>query len=113
MLKLLIDENLPYYFGLWNNDECIHVFDIPEVKSDNDIWEYAKINDLTIITKDADFSNRIMFSTPPPKVIHLKIGNFKMEDLYQFLNKIWISILEEVDTHKLINVYANRIESFE
>ena len=113
MTNFVVDENLPYYFKLWHNIEFIQVSDIPEIKTDEEIWNYAKKSNLIIVTKDADFSNKIMFSTPPPKVIHLKIGNLKIEDLYQFLNKIWLSVAEEIKKYKLVNVYTDRIESFE
>jgi len=65
MAQFLIDVNLPYYFGLWNNDSYIHQRDILRTASDKAIWEYAKANNLTIISKDVDFSQRILFSHPP------------------------------------------------
>jgi predicted nuclease of predicted toxin-antitoxin system len=113
MHKYLIDENLPYYFKLWNNPKFIHVFDLPNISTDEEIWDFAKTNNLTIITKDADFSNKIMFKSPPPKIVHLKIGNMKITELYHFLNAIWSSILGELEGHKLVNVFQDRIESFE
>ena len=113
MLKFIVDENLPYHFSLWHSNEFIHVFDLPEIKSDEEIWQYARNENLIIITKDADFSNKIMYSPPPPKVIHFKIGNLSIKELYNFLNKNWAFILEETQKHKLINVYIDRIESFE
>lgn len=75
MPRFIIDENLPYHFSLWHGTDFIHVFDLQDKKTDAQIWNYAKLRNLTIITKNADFSNRIMFSQPPPKVIHLKVGN--------------------------------------
>lgn len=113
MLKYVIDENLPYYFKLWNNPDFIHIFDLPNISTDEEIWEYAKKNNLTIITKDADFSNKIMLSSPPPKIVHLKIGNMKITELFDFLNAIWSLILVELENHKLINVFKDRIESLE
>lgn len=113
MLKFIVDENLPYYFSLWKTNEFIHVFDLPDLRADQEIWEYAKSENLIIITKDADFSNRIILYASPPKVIHLKIGNMKISELHQFLNKIWPEIINEIDQHKLVNVYKDRIESFE
>ena len=70
MPKYLIDVNLPYRFGLWNEDLYIHQFDLGDNWTDEQIWEYSKKNDLTIISKDADFSNKILLKEPPPKVIH-------------------------------------------
>jgi len=113
MLRFIVDENLPYYFSLWQNDAFIHVFDVPELRTDEEIWNFARSKNLIIVTKDADFSNRIMLSSPPPKVIHLKIGNLKIEALHLFLNKIWLTVSKEIEKHKLVNVYVDRIESFE
>ena len=113
MLKFIVDENLPYYFNLWQNIEFVHVFDLKELRTDEEIWNYAKSKDLIIITKDTDFSNRIMMSSPPPRVIHLKIGNFKLAELHQFIIRTWPNVMKEIEGHKLVNVYADRIESFE
>ena len=87
MPKYLVDANLPYYFSLWNGKEFIHQVDLGDTWSDEQIWNYAKEHYLTIITKDADFSNRIILSEPPPKVIHLKIGNMKLNRLFEFLSE--------------------------
>ena len=73
MPKYLIDVNLPYRFGLWNTSEYIHQFDLGDDWSDEQIWDYAKKHNLTIVSKDADFSNKILLKTPPPRVIHIRI----------------------------------------
>ena len=91
-MKFLINANLLYHFSLWKSSEFCHVFDLDETWTDSDIWEYARKNSLTIVTKDADFSNRILFKEPPPKVIHLRIGNLKMRDFFNVLNKQWTEI---------------------
>ena len=70
MAKYLIDVNLPYYFSLWNTSEYLHQKDIDDMWLDEQIWEYAKENDLTIISKDSDFANRILLKNPPPKDHH-------------------------------------------
>lgn len=111
MHRFIIDENLPYRFKLWNNEDFIHVYDIDEIKSDSDIWQYAKRKNLTIVTKDTDFSLKIMYNTPPPKVIHLRFGNLKMQQFHSLLNKIWHNIESEIESHKLVNVFVDRIEA--
>lgn len=111
MQKFLIDENLPYYFDLWNNENFVHVHDLHDISTDEDIWQYSKENNLVIVTKDADFSNKILYKNPPPRVVHLKIGNFKIKELYTFLNRIWPVIIEELKNNKLVNVFPDRIES--
>jgi predicted nuclease of predicted toxin-antitoxin system len=77
MPSSLIDVNLPYYFSIWNTDEFIHQKDINDEWSDEKIWNYTKENNLTIISKDSDFSNKIIMSSPPPKVLHIRFGNMK------------------------------------
>ncbi len=77
MAKYLIDVNLPYRFSLWKGNDYIHQIDIDDEWTDEQIWNCAEENDLTIITKDADFSNRIIFHQSPPRVIHIRFGNMK------------------------------------
>ena len=74
MPDFLVDENLPLLNPLWTGDDYIHQKDIPGCESDKEIWEYAKLHQLTIISKDSDFSNRIQFHEPPPKVIHIRLA---------------------------------------
>lgn len=70
MAKYLVDSNLPYYFSIWNTPDYIHQNDIDSSATDIAIWEYALEKRLTIITKDADFSDLILIKKPLPKVIH-------------------------------------------
>lgn len=51
MAKFIVDANLPYHFSLWKQDSFIHVFDLDETMTDNEILEYATQNNLTIVTK--------------------------------------------------------------
>ncbi len=111
MTRYLIDENLPYYFSLWNSKMFVHVNDLPSIKTDNEIWEYAKENDLIIVTKDSDFSNKIMYKSPPPKVIHIRYGNVRIQKFHEILVRNWGEIENEIKSHKLVNVFIDRIES--
>jgi len=113
MRKYLVDANLPYHFSIWNSKEYIHQFDIDDSWSDSKIWDYATEQNLTIITRDSDFSHRILFHNPPPKVIHIKLGNKKLRDLFKILFSNWEVILELSSTHKLVNVFDDRIEAIE
>ena len=61
MVKYLIDVNLPYYFSVWKGAEYMHQRDIDATMKDSEIWRYAKENGLTIVTKDTDFSERVIF----------------------------------------------------
>jgi predicted nuclease of predicted toxin-antitoxin system len=65
---------------------------------------------MTIVSKDTDFSNRILLTSPPPKVIHVKLGNLKIDELHKVLNNYWNEVLKLNKTHKLVNIYKDRIE---
>jgi predicted nuclease of predicted toxin-antitoxin system len=106
----LIDANLPNYFDLWNNPRFVHVNDLDDTWTDEEIWEYAKENDLIIISKDTDFSNKIIIKNPPPKVIHIKVGNLKIKDFHSFLLATWPTIEKKIKIFKLIRVYKGSIE---
>ncbi len=110
MPRFLIDVNLPYYFSLWNSNEFLHVRNLGETWSDTQIWQYAKENNLTIITKDCDFSHRILFAQPPPKVIHIRFGNIKVRDFFFIMSTLWNEIENLNHDYKLINVFKDRIE---
>jgi predicted nuclease of predicted toxin-antitoxin system len=95
---------------LWNSEEYIHQRDIDTSMQDNAIWKYATEKNLTIITKDSDFSDLVLYHTPPPKVIHFKFGNLKMDKFYKIISENWLEIKILSETHKLVNVFMDRIE---
>ena len=113
MVKFLIDVNLPYYFSLWNNENCIHQKDINDEWSDEQIWDYAMKENLTIITKDADFFNKMLLQQPPPKVIHIRFGNLKMNHFFELTFKVWDDVLKLNENNKLVSVYLDRIEAID
>jgi predicted nuclease of predicted toxin-antitoxin system len=111
MPRYLVDANLPYYFSLWNNDDYIHQHDIDSSQKDSMLWEYAKEHDLTIITKDSDFSDRILVLQPPPRIIRLAVGNVRMRQFYQLILPVWQELCELSRGHKLVVLYEDRIEA--
>jgi predicted nuclease of predicted toxin-antitoxin system len=110
-VEFIVDANLPYYFNLWNSERFIHVKDLDDEWTDEQIWNYARENSLTIITKDADFSSMIIFEKTPPKVVHLRIGNMRMKEMHEFLNENWEKIEKLLADNKLVNVYKDKLES--
>jgi len=68
---------------------------------------------MVVVTKDADFSNRIMMSSPPPWIVHLRIGNVRRQEFHQLLQRVWPQVESLLPAHKLINVSVNRIEAIQ
>lgn len=113
MKGFLFDENLPIQIQFVPSLPVEHVTNLGKSLSDTDIWNYAKENDLVIVTKDADFSERIILATPPPKVIHLRFGNMRRKEFHAFLERVWPQIEGLIEYHKLVNVYQHNVESVE
>jgi predicted nuclease of predicted toxin-antitoxin system len=113
MAKYLIDANLPYYFSLWASDDYIHVKDIDDEWTDSQIWQYAKERNLTIVTKDTDFSDRMLISEPPPRVIHIKLGNMKMREFHTIISSVWNETCELSSQFKLIRIFEKKIDAID
>ena len=110
MLRFLIDANLPYRFEIWRGPAFIHVFDLDDTWTDSKIWRHARENDLVIVSKDADFSDRIMVAEPPPRVIHIRIGNLKMRELHGVIARGWPQAAALAESHKLVIFHQHVIE---
>ena len=52
---------------------------------DEGVWNEAKDNDYTIITKDSDFSDATKHPGPPPQAVRLAIGNATPDELEAYL----------------------------
>lgn len=111
MARYLIDANLPRRFALWAGGDCEFVHDLGADWSDSRIWDYAAANGLTIVSKDADFSDRVLLGAAGPRVIHIRVGNFRIEDLHQYLTGIWPDVCRASAGNRLVQVYRDRIES--
>jgi predicted nuclease of predicted toxin-antitoxin system len=54
-------------------------------QSDVLIWEYARDNGYTLVSKDTDFYLRCLLHGVPPKLIWLRVGNCTREHLRKLL----------------------------
>jgi predicted nuclease of predicted toxin-antitoxin system len=78
--------------------------------TDTAVWDYARRNELVIVSKDADFSDRIITQSPPPWVVHLKFGNPRRKEFHALLARVWAQVEALLKNHKLVNVFSDRIE---
>ncbi len=113
MARFLIDVNLPYYFSVWRGPDYVHVRDHNDAWTDKQIWAYAKQEKLTIVTKDTDFSDRVLLTTPPPRVIHVRCGNLRMREFHQSIASRWDAICGLSKQCKLVQIFEDRIEGID
>ena len=48
--------------------------------------------------------------TPPPWVVHLRFGNLRRNEFHALLARVWPQIERLLKSHKLVNVYSDRLE---
>jgi predicted nuclease of predicted toxin-antitoxin system len=111
MARYLIDVNLPRHVSAWTGSDYEFVIEIDPALRDIDIWGYTAAHGLTIVSKDADFANLVLLSEAGPSVIQMRIGNMKFREFEAFLARTWKDICELSERHRLIQVFADRIEA--
>jgi predicted nuclease of predicted toxin-antitoxin system len=109
----LFDENVPSKLTFTPSLPTISTKLLGKSPSDTSVWKHAQRHRLVIVSKDTDFSDRIMSATSPPWVVHLRIGNLRKREFHSFLKSVWPKIENLLPAHKLINVYLDRIEAIE
>ncbi len=112
MKGYLLDENLPRQLMFTPSLPVSHAVDYGNNPTDNELWQCAKLGNLVLVTKDSDFSDRILTTSPPPWVVHLRFGNLRRAEFHRFLASVWPRVESLLPAHKLVCVYAERIEAF-
>ena len=110
MKGFLFDENLPARLLFSPKLPIVPAFKAGRQPTDTQIWEFARKHDLVIVSKDADFSGRIITNSPPPRVVHLRFGNLRKNEFHALLARVWPQIETLLKSHKLVNVYSDRLE---
>jgi predicted nuclease of predicted toxin-antitoxin system len=95
-MKLLFDENLSHQLARLLADlfpNSVHVRDVGLKAADDPVvWEYAKNNDLMIVSKDSDMHQRSFVFGYPPKVIWVRLGNCSTSDVERLVRRHFDSI---------------------
>ena len=95
-MKLLFDENLSPKLQNRLSDlfpNSLHVRDVGmKATIDPTVWDYAKNNDLMIVSKDADMHDLSIIFGNPPKVIWLRLGNCSTLQIENLLRRELCSI---------------------
>lgn len=95
-MKLLLDENLSprlidQLSDLYPGSAHVHQCGLSST-DDVAIWEYAKSNGFTIVSKDSDFQERGILSGSPPKVIWIRARNCTSEEVERLLRTAFIAV---------------------
>ena len=112
MIRLLIDENLPATLAGVLPVECHHATHFGDQLTDLELWSIAREQNLIILTRDADFFDRIILEGPPPKVIWVRLGNLRRKDLEKTLLDRWAAIESCLESADLVEIHPASIETF-
>lgn len=84
-MKLLFDQNISHKVlsSIWKLFPwSSHVYLLWfHTASDHEIWQYAKINNYTIVTQDSDFYNKSLLFWFPPKIIWIRTWNISTDSI--------------------------------
>ncbi len=91
-MKLLFDENLSLRLAalladVYPHSAHVHQFGLASA-DDASIWQYAKDNGFTIVSKDSDFQERSILRGYPPKVIWLRASNCTSAQIERLLRTV-------------------------
>jgi len=110
-VKLLLDQNLSLRLPdrlkrSYPDSEHVYRIGLGQV-SDEGIWNYARDNGYTIVTRDADFSDIVVRKGFPPKVIWIRRGNCTTKEIERILqlNNEAILTLQEDATIGILTLF--------
>jgi predicted nuclease of predicted toxin-antitoxin system len=88
-VKLLFDANISYRLAISLSDlypGSAHVRLVGlERATDREVWDYARTNDFSIVSKDSDFHHLSFLHGSPPKVIWIRLGNCRTSEIEKVL----------------------------
>ena len=76
-----------------------------ERAADEEVWRFAQLHNLVIVTKDADFGDLGLVRGFPPKVIWLRLGNCTTGQIEQALRDNW-SVIARLDEDPDLGIVA-------
>ncbi|WP_374046065.1 DUF5615 family PIN-like protein [Massilia sp. R2A-15] len=95
-MKFLVDSQLPLALARHLTSQgipCVHVNEVGlGSAADTEIWRYAKMNRMTIVSKDGDFAMLIHAKHSPPQLVWVRIGNCRSIDLISAFDRGWPSV---------------------
>jgi predicted nuclease of predicted toxin-antitoxin system len=95
-VKLLFDENPSLRLAdvladLFPGSAHVHPSGLGN-SVDSAIWEYAKANGFTIVSKDSDFEERSVVFGSPPKIILLRMRNCTSKEVEGLLRSAFLHV---------------------
>lgn len=90
-MKLLFDNNLSHKLidklaDIFPKSSHVSLLELDRA-SDSEVWDIAREQSYTLVSKDSDFNDLLAAKGFPPKVIWLRIGNCTTQEAADMLRK--------------------------
>lgn len=103
-MKLLFDQNLSYkltqklsdIFPLSNHVRLLNL----SAADDLIVWKFAKENNYTIVTQDADFFDISILRDSPPQIIWIRSGNISTKRVEEIIRSNHLAIRYFIENSK-------------
>jgi predicted nuclease of predicted toxin-antitoxin system len=110
-VRFIVDAQLPALlctFFTQHGFDAQHVIDtMDHATSDEQIFAFARANDLVVVTKDDDFARRSDALGAPPQILWLRIGNCRNQALLTAIGNAWNDILPALERgERIVEVRA-------
>lgn len=96
-MKLLFDQNISFrVLRLLPDSKHVRQVGLND-RNDMEIWQFAKHNDFTIVTFDADFFDISVLKGFPPKIVWLRTGNMTTTEIAECMLFNYSNIVSFID----------------
>jgi predicted nuclease of predicted toxin-antitoxin system len=108
-LKLLFDQNLSPKLAeslgdLFPGSSHVHLAGLGK-SMDRDVWQFAKANGFTIVSKDADYGELSLTLGYPPKVIWVRRGNCSTTQIEELIRRDF-EFIKQLDSNPGLGVVS-------
>ncbi len=81
-------------------------------EDDSVLWLYAREHELVVVSKDPDFAELSMFRGFPPKLVWLRVGNCRTEEVELILRSNHLSMVHLVEDSRsgILSLYRKTMD---
>jgi predicted nuclease of predicted toxin-antitoxin system len=109
MANFIVDANLPYRIQLFKNPEFVSAIDLGLAQNDFEIWNYAKANNLTVISRDVDFYQLLLQNRAPPKLVWFRVHYLSVKETSLLFNSCWPEVDVLLNRFSLVEIHRDHL----
>ncbi len=113
-MKFLVDAHFPIRLARQlrqNGFEAMHTLEFPNQNrtSDEELMDFADVNDYIVLTKDADFVDGFYLRAKPRKLLLMSTGNISNKDLEHLMALNLPSIETAFEQHNFVEINRSQL----